>query len=176
MKRSVRLIAVMGGLALTLSGCAAAGALFSSNGASAVAGNGGLIVDAVDAITGPSDSYCRKGPAESSGEAVTSEPGAGATGQIPVYKIEAGDCVAGDTEIKSYEYNEIKAKNEALAFQQLHAVAVAQAAEPTYCRTATSHTAYRSSAKTCLAGEETITEEEYFAAKEEAKAAATKLP
>jgi hypothetical protein len=155
---------------LMLSGCAAVGGLIGSSGAREGAGtlasNGGTIVDAVDWVTGPSDSYCRK------------EAGGGAApgGQVPVYKVTAGECAVGDSSIKEYEYNEIVAENQAKAWDQLHAAAVAEAAKPVYCRTATAGVVYRASAKSCRSGEDTITEEEYFAAKEEAKAAATKLP
>jgi len=149
------------GLALLLAGCGTSGGLFG-DAASAIASNSGSIVDAVGVLTEPSDSYCRKE--------------AGGSDMVAVYKVEAGDCAAGDSAIKEYEYDEIKAKNEALAWQKLHAVAVAEAAKPTYCRTATAHIVYRASAKTCQPGEETITEEEYAAAKAEAEAAATKLP
>jgi len=161
-------------MALLLGGCSAAASLFSSDSARTLASNGGTIADAVSAITGPSDSYCRKGPVESSGDESATAPGADA--MVPVYKVEAGDCVAGDTAIKSYEFNEIKAKNEQLAWQKLHAAAQAEAMKPTYCRTATSRSVYRSSAATCQSGEEAISEEEYSAAKADAAAAATKLP
>jgi hypothetical protein len=169
-RHTMRLVTFAAG-ALLLAGCSSAAGLFGGH-ASDVASNGGTIADAVGALTGPSDSYCRKGPVESSGGATAPSTG----GMVAIYKVEAGDCAAGDSAIKEYEYNDIKAKNEALAFQQLHAVAVAEAAKPTYCRTATSHTVYRASAKTCQPGEETISEEEYAAAKAEAAAAATKLP
>lgn len=165
---SARKIAVSAALALLLAG-SAVGGLFGSNfrdGASTLASNGGTIVDAVDWVTQPSDSYCRK-------EAGGASNG---SGMVPVYKVTAGGCAAGDSEIKEYEYNEIVAQNEAKAWEKLHAVALAEAAQPTYCRTATAQVVYRTSAKTCRPGEDTITEEEYAAAKAEAAAAATKLP
>jgi len=164
-------------IALLLAGCSAGSSLFGStgggsDGVGALASNGSTIADAVSAITGPSDSYCRKGPAESSGDIDTGQ----SKGMIPIYKVEAGDCAAGDTAIKSYEYNDIKAKNEQIAWAKLHAAAQAEAAKPTYCRTATSHSVYRASGAACQPGEEAISEEEYSAAKSEAAAAATKLP
>jgi hypothetical protein len=165
--QSVKKLAGSLALVLLLSGCAAIGGLLGSSGfrdgASTVASNGGTIIDAVDWVTEPSDSYCRK------------EAGA-ASGLVPVYKVTAGDCAVGDSELKEYEYNEIVAENEAKAWEKLHAVALAEAAKPTYCRTAAAGIAYRASAKTCQPGEDAITEEEYAAAKAEAKAAATKLP
>jgi len=155
-------------MALLLSGCSSIGGLLGSNAgdnASKLASNAGTIADAVDWVTEPSDSYCRK------------EAGAsGNGGMVQVYKVEAGDCAAGDSAIKSYEYDQIKAENEQRAWDKLHATDVAEAAKPTYCRTATANIAYRASAKTCQPGEATITEEEYEAAKAEAAAAATKLP
>jgi hypothetical protein len=152
------------GLVLLLGGCSSAGSLFD-DGAGTLASNGGTIVDAVEAIAGPSDSYCRKGDGTPD-----------RNGMVPVYKVESGECAAGDSEIKSYEFNKIKAENEDVAWQKLHAAAQAEAAQPTYCRTATSHTAYRSSSGSCQPGEQTITAEEYSAARSEAAAAASKLP
>jgi hypothetical protein len=149
-------------LVLLAGGCSAAGGLFDNDslvgkGVSAIADNGSDIVKAADsAFSGPS--YCQK------------------ANSTEVYKVDDGDCQAGDTAIKSYEYNAQKAENEQNAWDQLHAAAVAEAAQPTYCRTATAHIAYRSSSKTCQPGEETITQEEYDAAKAEAAAAATKMP
>ena len=163
--RSAQLIAINAGLVLVLAGCSAAGGLFGSNasdGAGKVASNAGTIADAVDWVTGPSDSYCRK------------EAAAADAGMVQIYKVEAGECAAGDSTIKEYEYNEIKAENEQRAWDKLHAVAVAEAAKPTYCRTAAAQIAYRSSSKTCQPGEAVITEEEYDAAK--AEAAAARLP
>jgi hypothetical protein len=161
---------LLAAMTLLLSGCAAVGGLLGSStareGASTLASNGSTIVDAVDWMTGPSDSYCRK---EAGGAA---SPG----GQVPVYKVTAGDCAAGDSSIKEYEYNEIVAENQAKAWEQLHTAALAEAAKPIYCRTPAAGIVYRASSKSCRTGEDTITEEEYFAAKEEAKAAATKLP
>jgi hypothetical protein len=164
-----KLIAINLGSALLLGGCSAASGLFGStsarDGASTLASNGSSIADAVDWVTGPSDSYCRK---------EASAPNDG--GLTPVYKVTAGDCAAGDSEINEAEYNKTTAENDAKAWNKLHAVAVAEAAKPTYCRTATAGVVYRSSSKTCQPGEDTISEEEYQAAKAEAAAAATKLP
>ncbi len=162
--RSGRLRTIALTLALLLGGCGGAG-LFGSKAADTAgdaASNAGTIADAVDWIAGPSDSYCRKEP-----------DGSGLT---PVYKVTEGDCAAGDSEIKEYEYNEIVARNEAATWQRLHAAAQAEAAQPTYCRTAIKGIVYRASAETCQPGEAAITEEEYDAAKREAAAAATKLP
>jgi hypothetical protein len=151
-----------------VAGCASIGGLLGSNTADSagkVASNGSTIADAVDWVTKPSDSYCRK-----------EAGGTGANGLVPVYKVTAGDCAKGDTELKEYEYNEIVATNEAKTWENLHTAAKAEAAKPTYCRTVAAHIAYRASAKSCQPGEDTITEEEYDAAKAEAAAAATKLP
>ena len=164
---SARIFIGSAALMLLLTGCGAVGGLLGSSNfrdtASSAASNGGTIVDAVDWVTGPSDSYCRK-------EAVP------VSDMVPVYKVTAGDCAVGDSEIKEYEYNETVAENEAKAWEKLHAVALAEAAKPTYCRTPAAGVVYRSSAKTCHPGEDAITEEEYQAAKAEAAAAATKLP
>jgi uncharacterized protein YceK len=152
--------------ALLLSGCSSVGSLLGSSAADnagSVASNAGTIADAVDWVTEPGDNFCRK------------EAGDPAD-MVAVYKTVKADCAEGDTELKEYEYNEIVAQNEAKAFEKLHAVAVAEAAKPTYCRTAAAKIAYRASTKTCQPGEDTITEEEYTAAKAEAAAAATKLP
>jgi len=160
-------------LALSVAGCSSVGGLLgssgnvggsASDGAGNLASNAGTIADAVDWVTEPSDSFCRKEAAPSS------------NGMVPVYKVKAGDCAEGDAELKEYAYNEIVAENEAKAWDNLHTAAQAEAAKPTYCRTATAHIAYRASAKTCQPGEDTITEEEYNAAKAEAAAAATKMP
>ena len=159
-------IAASAALVLLLPGCVAVGGLLGSSAfqsASTVASSGGTIIDAVDWVAGPSDSYCRK------------EAGA-TTGLVQVYKVTANDCAAGDSELKEYEYNAIVAENEAKAWKKLHAVALAEAARPTYCRTPAAGIVYRSSSKTCQASEDTITEEEYQAAKAEAETAATKLP
>jgi hypothetical protein len=166
---SARKIAVSAALLLLLTGCVAVGGLLGSSafqGASTVASSGGAVIDAVDWVTGPSDSFCRK---EAGGAA-------NGSGMVEVYKVTANDCAAGDSEIKEYEYNETVAKNEARAWEKLHAVALAEAARPTYCRTPAAQIVYRSSAKTCQPGEDMITEEEYQAAKAEAETAATKLP
>jgi hypothetical protein len=164
---SARRLAASAALALLLTGCSAVGGLLGSSSfrdsASTVASNGSTIADAVDWMTEPSDSFCRK------------EAGGG-SGMVPVYKVTAGDCAAGDSTLKEYEYNQIVSENEAKAWKQLHAVALAEAAKPTYCRTPAAQIVYRSSAKTCQPGEDTITEEEYAAAKAEAATAATKLP
>jgi hypothetical protein len=147
---------------LLLAGCSAVGGLFDNDslvgkGVGAIADSGSDIVKAADsAFSGPS--YCRQ------------------ANSTEVYQVDAGDCRSGDTAIKSYEYNAQKAENEQKAWQQLHAAALAEAAQPTYCRTATAHIAYRASAKTCQPGEATITKEEYDAAKAEAAAAATRMP
>ncbi len=152
---------------LLLAGCSGAGGLFGSSGgagsslfssgASAVADHGSDIFSAAEkAFSGPS--YCQKANSDQ------------------VYKLDEGDCAAGDTAIKSYEYNERVAANQQRAWNQLHAAAQAEAARPTYCRTATSHTAYRPLSGQCQPGEATISEEEYDAAKADAAAASTKAP
>lgn len=175
--RVARLTTINVGLAFMLMGCSSVGGLLGSgagsagssgsDSASSLASNAGTIADAVEWISGPSDSYCRKEAA----------PGVGGdAGMIPVYKVTKGDCAEGDTELKEYEYNELVAENEARTWDKLHATAVAEAAKPTYCRTATAGIVYRASAKTCQPGEASITQEEYDAAKAEAAAAATKLP
>lgn len=147
---------------LSLAGCSGAGGLFSNDligqGVSAVADNGGSIVKyAGKVLSGPS--YCRK-----------------AADSTQVYKVEDGDCDAGDTAIKSYDYDQQVAANQQTAWNQLHSAALAEAAQPTYCRTATASLVYRPASGKCQGGEETIGEEEYNAAKAEAKAAATKVP
>jgi len=148
-------------LLLSLGGCSNAGGLFSNdlfgNGASALADHGSDIFSAASkAFSGPS--YCQK------------------AGSTEVYKVEDGGCAAADTAIKSWEYNDRLAQNEAETQQQLHAAAQAAAAKPTYCRTVTSHTAYRPLSGQCQAREQTISQEEYDAAKAEAAAAWTKVP
>ncbi len=153
---------------LLLGGCSAAGGLFGSgggssgnglfsSGASALADHGSDIVSAAEkAFSGPS--FCQK------------------ANSTDVYKVDEGDCTAGDTAIKSYEYNARVAANQQRAWDQLHAAAQAEATKPTYCRTATSHTAYRPLSEQCQPGEATISEEEYDAAKADAAAASTKVP
>jgi hypothetical protein len=149
-------------VALIVGGCSNSSGLFGDsplldNGVSTLADHGSDIYKAAGKIfSGPS--YCRK-----------ADP-------TQVYKVEDGDCTAGDTAIKSYEYDEQIAQNQQRAWQQLHAAAVAEAAKPIYCRTATSHTAYRATADRCQPGEATISEEEYNAAKAEAAAAWAKVP
>jgi hypothetical protein len=151
-------------IALTLAGCSAGGSLFGGNGAgssdngllgkgvSAIADHGSDIFNAAEkAFSGPS--YCQK------------------AGSTQVYKIDAGDCSAGDTAIKSYEYNERVAANQQAAWEQLHAAAQAEANKPVYCETTTSHTAYRPLSNQCQAGEQTISEQQYNAAKTSAAAA-----
>ena len=159
---------------LLLGGCSAASGLFGSSGSavddtSSAASNAGTIADAVDWVTGPSDSYCRK----EAGGAANSTDG---SGLIPVYKVTKGDCAEGDTVLKEYEYNEAVAENEAKTWEKLHTAARAEAAKPTYCRTTIKGIVYRASENSCQPGEATISEEEYDAAKREAAAAATKLP
>jgi hypothetical protein len=171
-QRSGRLIAIGALIAFLLSGCAAATSLFSSKAvenAGNVASGAGTIADAVDWVTGPSDSFCRK---EAGGSAATTD----GSGLVPVYKVTAGDCAEGDTALKEYQYNEIVAENEAKTWEKLHTAAVAEASKPTYCRTTVKGIVYRSSSGDCQSDEATITEEEYDAAKAEASAAATKLP
>jgi hypothetical protein len=149
-------------VALMLGGCSNSNGLFSDSnllgkGVSALADNGSDIYHAAGKVfNGPS--YCRK-----------ADP-------TQVYKVDDGDCAAGDTAIKSYEYDEQVAQNQQRAWQQLHAAALAEATKPTYCRTATSHTAYRATSDRCQPGEATISEEEYNAAKAEAAAAWAKVP
>lgn len=169
--RVARLSATNAALAFMLMGCSSVASLLGSgagssgtDGAGNLVSNAGTIADAVDWVTEPSDSYCRK------------EAAPGGSGMIPVYKVTKGDCAEGDTTLKEYEYNALVADNEAQTWGKLHATAVAEAAKPTYCRTATAGIAYRASGKTCQPGEASITEEEYDAARAEAAAAATKLP
>jgi hypothetical protein len=148
--------------ALLLAGCSTSSGLFGKGSlfdesASTVADHGSDLYAAAGKIfSGPS--YCRK-----------ADP-------TQVYKVGDGDCAAGDTAIKSYEYDAQVAQNQDRAWQQLHAAALAEAAQPTYCRTATSHTAYRSPSGKCQAGEQTIGEAEYDAAKAQAAAAWAKVP
>ena len=171
-KRSGRLMMIGAVLALLLGGCSAAGGLFGSkaaDGAGDAAGNASTIADAVDWVTGPSDSFCRK---EAGGSGVSTD----ANGLVPVYKTIKADCSEGDTELKEYEYNEIVAENQAKTWDKLHTAAQAEAAKPTYCRTQIQGIVYRSSSGACQEGEASITEEEYDAAKREAAVAATKLP
>ena len=158
--------------ALLLGGCSAAGGLFgssSSDSASNLVSNAGTIADAVDWITEPSDSLCRK---EAGGTAASAD----GSGLVPVYKVTAGDCAEGDTALKEYEYNQIVAQNEAKTWEKLHTAAQVEAAKPTFCRTAIKGLVYRSSSDGCQDGEAMISEEEYDVAKREAAAAATKLP
>src|SRR5688500_17627682 len=113
-------IATSAALVLLLTGCTAVGGLLGSSAfqdASTAASSGGTIIDAVDWVTGPSDSFCRK-------EAGGASNG---SGMVEVYKVTANDCAAGDSEIKEYEYNAIVAENEAKAWEKLHAVALAEA-------------------------------------------------
>jgi len=157
--------------ALMLGGCSSAGSLLGSNAtdsAGNLASNAGTIADAVDWVTGESDSFCRK---EAGGGATT-----GADGLVPVYKVTEGDCADGDTELKEYEYNAQVAENEAKTWEKLHTAAQAEAAKPTYCRTEIKGLVYRATAATCQPGEAAISEEEYDVAKREAAAAATRLP
>ena len=157
---------------LLLGGCSGASTLFGSKAADSAgdaASNASTIADAVDWVTGPGDSFCRK-------EAGGSGSATDGSGLVPVYKVVKGDCAEGDTELKEYDYNEITAQNEAKTWEKLHAAAQAETQKPTYCRTQIKGIVYRASAKTCQDGEAVITEEEYDAAKREAAAAATKLP
>jgi hypothetical protein len=162
----------IGAIVLLLGGCSSAGALFSSKAADSAgdaASNAGTIADAVDWVTGPSDSFCRK-------EAGGSGSAADGSGLVPVYKVVKGDCAEGDTALKEYDYNEIVAQNEAKTWEKLHTAAQAEAAKPTFCRTKVAGLVYQASAKACQPGEAAITEEEYDTAKREAAIAATKLP
>ena len=157
---------------LLLGGCSGASALFGSKAAENAgdaASNASTIADAVDWVTGPSDSFCRK---EAGGSATSTD----SNGLIPVYKVVKGDCAQGDTELKEYDYNEIVAQNEAKTWEKLHTAAQAEAAKPTYCRTKVAGLVYQASAKSCQPGEAAISEEEYAAAKREAATAATKMP
>jgi hypothetical protein len=161
-----------GAALLLLGGCSAAGSLFSSKAADSAgdaASTASSIADAVDWVTGPSDSFCRK----EAGGSGTSTDG---SGLIPVYKVTKGDCAEGDTALKEYDYNEIVAQNDAKTWDKLHAAAQAEATKPTYCRTKVAGIVYQAAAKACQSGESTITEEEYDAAKREAAVAATKMP
>jgi hypothetical protein len=160
------------GAALLLGGCSAASGLLGSKAADSAgnaASNAGTIADAVDWVTGPSDSFCRK---EAGGSGATTD----SSGLIPVYKVTKGDCAEGDTTLKEYEYNEITAQNEAKTWEKLHTAAQAEAAKPTYCRTKVAGLVYQAAAKSCQPGEAVISEEEYAAAKREAAIAATKMP
>ena len=171
-QRSGRLMMIGAMLALLLGGCSAAGSLFSSKAADSAgdaASNASTIADAVDWVTGPSDSFCRK---EAGGSGASTD----SSGLVPVYKVVKGECTKGDTALKEYEYNEIVAENQAKTWEKLHAAAQQEAAKPTYCRTKIQGIVYRSSSGDCQEGEGTITEEEYDAAKREAATAATKLP
>jgi hypothetical protein len=152
-------------LVLIVAGCSAAGGLFGGSnagssgdsslfgkGVSAIADHGSDIFDAAEkAFSGPS--YCQK------------------SGSTQVYKVDDGDCTAGDTAIKSYAYNQRVAANQQAAWDQLHAAAQAEAKKPVYCETTTSHTAYRPLSNQCQAGEQTISEQQYDAAKTSAAAA-----
>src|SRR5688572_21551070 len=147
--KNISTIAGGAALALLLTGCSAVGGLLGSStfqdSAGTVASNGGTIVDAIDWVTEPSDSYCRKE--------------AGPAGDLtPVYKVTEGDCAAGDSELKEYEYNAIVSENESKAWKKLHAVALAEAAKPTYCRTPAAGIVYRSTSKACQEGEDVISE------------------
>jgi len=157
-------------LIFVIAGCSGAGGLFGSStassnadsgllskGVSAMADHGSDIFDAASKVfSGPS--YCQK------------------AGSTQVYKIDDGDCTAGDTAIKSYEYNERVAANQQAAWEQLHAAAQAEANKPVYCETTTSHTAYRPLSNQCAAGEQTISEQQYDAAKTGAAAAQQQRP
>jgi hypothetical protein len=171
-QRSGHWMAIGAIAALLLGGCSGAGSLFGSKAADSAgdaASNASTIADAVEWITGPSDSFCRK---EAGGSATTTD----GSGLIPVYKVTKGDCAQGDTALKEYEYNEIVAENEAKTWEKLHTAAQAEAQKPTYCRTQIKGIVYRSSSGACQDGEAVISEEEYDAAKREAAVAATKLP
>lgn len=160
--RVVLRIPVLLSLALVTAGCSNSGGLFGSNslfgnGASAVADHGSDIFNAAEkAFSGTS--YCQK------------------AGSTDVYKVDDGDCAAGDTALKSYEYNERVAQNQQAAWEQLHAAAEAEANKPTYCETTTSHTAYRPLSGQCQPGEQAISEQDYDAAKAKAAAAWTQVP
>ena len=160
---SMRLAAICGTLfLLSLAGCSNSSGLFGSNGlfgngASAVADHSSDIFSAAEkAFSGTS--YCQK------------------ANSTEVYKVDNGDCTSGDTAIKSYEYNERVAENQQAAWDKLHAAAQAEANTPTYCETTTSHTAYRPLSGQCQPGEQTISEQEYKAAKAKAAAAWTDVP
>jgi len=151
-------------LALATGSCAGSGGLFGNsgnsllgNGVSAVADHGGDIFSAAQkAFGGPS--YCQK------------------ANSTEVYKVDQGDCSAGDTAIKSWEYNQRQAENQQKTEEQLHAAALAAANKPTYCRTTTSHTAYCPLSGRCQPGEQTITAQEYQADKAKAAAAWATVP
>jgi hypothetical protein len=171
-QRSGRLMVIGAALALLLGGCGSASGLFGSkaaDGAGDAASNASTFADAVEWVTGPTDSYCRK---EAGGSGAITD----GSGLTPVYKVTKGDCTKGDTELKEYEYNEIVAENDAKTWEKLHAAAQQEAAKPTYCRTQIKGIVYRSSSGACQDGEAVITGEEYDAAKREAAVAATKLP
>jgi hypothetical protein len=141
---------------LLLGGCSAAGGLFGSkaaDNAGSIASNAGSIADAYDWLTEPGDSFCRK---EAGGAGASTD----GSGLIPVYKVGKGDCAEGDTELQEYEYNELVAENEAKTWEKLHTAAVAEAAKPTYCRTAIKGIVYRASSNACQDGEAAISEED----------------
>jgi hypothetical protein len=165
MLRILTLISV----AALLAGCSGAAGLFGGSdpngaggsligqGVSAMADHGSDIYDAAkNALSGPS--YCQK------------------ANSPQVYKVDRGECTAGDASIKSYQYNALQAQNQQRAWEQLHAAAQAEAKRPIYCQTTTSHTAYRPLSGQCQAGEQTLSEQQYDAAKAEAAAAWTKVP
>lgn len=151
-------------LSLLTGGCASMSGLFGNNsgslldnGVSAVADHGSDIYNAAEnAFSGPS--YCQK------------------ANSTEVYKVDKGDCTVGDTTIKSWEYNQRLAENQQQTEEQLHSAALAAANKPTYCRTTTSHTAYRPLSGQCQRGEQTITAQEYDAAKAKEAAAWATVP
>lgn len=129
-----------------------------STGAASVAGNGTGLASAFGWVAGPTTTYCQK-----------PDP-------TQVYTVTDAGCAPGDRALKSWDYNRVVADNEARAAAAVHAEVMAEAAKPTYCRTAISHTAYRSASRQCQPGEETISEQDYAAARAEAEAAATRMP
>jgi hypothetical protein len=98
------------------------------------------------------------------------------TSDETLYATDHWHCAKGDTALKPWDYSRMQADREAAARASAHAEEIAAAAEPTYCLTTLSRTAYRSPAKTCAPGEDQVSEDEYNRMRTDAASAMTQAP
>ena len=110
-------------------------------------------------------------PLDIIGQALLSSPGIGwPTGGSPGIYCQQDDrtlyqtssrCRDGDRKIKSWEYQRIAADQRLAKERAERNAAAAKAAEPVYCLTAISHSAYRAPSGACQADEARIDHAEY---------------
>ena len=141
MRTPVAAIAVIA-LALAASGCDTTALLIANGAIAAVTlGTAGIVAATTDERT----SYCKTG-----------------AGQIYVH---SGPCDAADQEIRSEEYQSLyRQQADAQTRATIAANETARTAK-TYCRGSLSNTPYIAPSGTCQAGDQTISESEYQAAK-----------